>query len=849
MKKIIIPILLILAIQSYGQVKTLKCKGCGSGTDTTTTKIGVHKPILVLPDSSLAFDSLNLPRLALSLAASLDTASLRDSSLIPKSYLQARLNSLSPLPSLTSGSILFSNGTTVSQDNANYFWDNTNKKVVYGGVFRTNTQLVTNGGYNKALYFLEDMSGQSYLTQQTYYYNGGYIATSSVGVGLAAIRLNKGGFVVGVGGYSLFGNSGDNVTATGYSSGQSNTGNNSNFTGMYSGQNNTGGSVNVTGYQSARNNTGMVVNGNGENAFMNNTGSFVSGTGYQVGSNNTGDSSIAYGTYALINNNSARRIAIGENIYSNQIMVPTIVDTFASANISGTSIAITAHGFGTVGKKVNLQYNTLTGTAVSGLITGTIYQFTIVDANTLSLATITGAGSGTYSLTKDVDKRNSIILGNNITNTKANQTILGGEGNTEVRFNGALAIDSFQYKRIVIIGDSYSTITHWPAFLADSVPELARYNIVNYAISGQPTDLMVPGYASTAHVSAPKRGDDFWLFCYAGINDLWGLAPPTADSVYGNLKYLWSHARSDGYKVVAFTIIKSLLASTAGNTARIRLDSLILSDPSLYDYVIDVDKVFDPSVDFSVFADSTHLNAAGWKMFDGAIANTIRYKPYTLATSTPISATFPLSKSPHSFNTTTYNNLGLSGFTNGSMLFYNNGIAQDNSNFFYDNVNKRLGIGTRTPQRGLDISKAMGNGTVPFIGMQVNDATRNFNIMQGIISTAGYDIAGLWAGTYSPTVYNFALGFDNTGNNYFNAPSGSGIYFQIAGLTALTVNTNKSLTAASSITATQYKLSALNTAPSSSTDTGTLGEIRVTSSFIYICTATNVWVRAALATW
>lgn len=33
------------------------------------------------------------------------------------------------LPSLTSGSILFSNGTTITQDNANLFWDNTNKRL------------------------------------------------------------------------------------------------------------------------------------------------------------------------------------------------------------------------------------------------------------------------------------------------------------------------------------------------------------------------------------------------------------------------------------------------------------------------------------------------------------------------------------------------------------------------------------------------------------------------------------------------------------------------------------------------------------------------------------------------
>ncbi len=51
------------------------------------------------------------------------------------------------------------------------------------------------------------------------------------------------------------------------------------------------------------------------------------------------------------------------------------------------------------------------------------------------------------------------------------------------------------------------------------------------------------------------------------------------------------------------------------------------------------------------------------------------------------------------------------------------------------------------------------------------------------------------------------------------------------------------------ITGTKFKLSDLNTAPISATDTGTLGEIRVTSDYIYVCTATNVWKRSALSTW
>ena len=46
-----------------------------------------------------------------------------------------------------------------------------------------------------------------------------------------------------------------------------------------------------------------------------------------------------------------------------------------------------------------------------------------------------------------------------------------------------------------------------------------------------------------------------------------------------------------------------------------------------------------------------------------------------------------------------------------------------------------------------------------------------------------------------------------------------------------------------------FVVDALNTAPSSASDTGTLGEIRYTTDYIYICIATDTWKRSAIATW
>ena len=51
------------------------------------------------------------------------------------------------------------------------------------------------------------------------------------------------------------------------------------------------------------------------------------------------------------------------------------------------------------------------------------------------------------------------------------------------------------------------------------------------------------------------------------------------------------------------------------------------------------------------------------------------------------------------------------------------------------------------------------------------------------------------------------------------------------------------------VEAEEFKLTALNTAPSSASDTGTTGEIRWDANYMYVCTATNTWKRVAVATW
>ncbi|MEL1243522.1 hypothetical protein AAEO56_04550 [Flavobacterium sp. DGU11] len=84
-------------------------------------------------------------------------------------------------------------------------------------------------------------------------------------------------------------------------------------------------------------------------------------------------------------------------------------------------------------------------------------------------------------------------------------------------------------------------------------------------------------------------------------------------------------------------------------------------------------------------------------------------------------------------------------------------------------------------------------------------------------------------------------------NNAHTSSTGNIIEFNsnISGATATRAFVSKT----GQFQGTAFKLSALNTAPSSSADTGTTGEIRITATYIYVCVATNTWVRSALTNW
>jgi len=95
------------------------------------------------------------------------------------------------LPSLTAGSVLFSNGSTISQDNTNFFWDDTNNRLGLGTTSPLLKGHITSGDIG----IYNSLGGQIYLGDGNFE-NGSYF-NSAPGIGAvgSAPTSNLGFFV------------------------------------------------------------------------------------------------------------------------------------------------------------------------------------------------------------------------------------------------------------------------------------------------------------------------------------------------------------------------------------------------------------------------------------------------------------------------------------------------------------------------------------------------------------------------------------------------------------------------------------------------------------------------------
>lgn len=203
-----------------------------------------------------------------------------------------------------------------------------------------------------------------------------------------------------------------------------------------------------------------------------------------------------------------------------------------------------------------------------------------------------------------------------------------------------------------------------------------------------------------------------------------------------------------------------------------------------------------------------------------------------------------IGKGALSGNTSTDNNIAI-------------GYAALNSNQSSSN----LAIGTRSLVYNVNgnTNTAIGEESLQFNIDGSSNTAIGFHSLKNITSGSWNVALGLYAGKYTSKntdntssndsifLGSGAMPLDNGGSNELVI----GHFAVGAGNNSVTLGNNNitKTILKGAVSAKSYKLDALNTAPTSSTDTGNLGEIRVTTDYIYVCTATNTWVRSALTTW
>lgn len=150
----------------------------------------------------------------------------------------------------------------------------------------------------------------------------------------------------------------------------------------------------------------------------------------------------------------------------------------------------------------------------------------------------------------------------------------------------------------------------------------------NAAVSGATIENMQSRFLGTVAPLAPSGGTNAFDFVWCGSNDL--VEQLNNDSgVESLLSNYWSTARSHGFKVVAFTISDRLDFPNYLTIEGYRnsINQWIRENPQLYDYLVDVDKMY-PSVSTNYQSDGIHfttqcLYVIAKGVYYSLIANTV----------------------------------------------------------------------------------------------------------------------------------------------------------------------------------------------------------------------------------
>lgn len=208
------------------------------------------------------------------------------------------------------------------------------------------------------------------------------------------------------------------------------------------------------------------------------------------------------------------------------------------------------------------------------------------------------------------------------------------------------------------------------------------------------------------------------------------------------------------------------------------------------------------------------------------------------------------------------NTTGFSNSAFGLLSLYSNTTGNFNSSFGNESMRLNVSGGLNSAFGYYSLRNNVSGGGNTAIGTYALTGSlgnNNTGVGQDVFTSlnAGNDNLGLgWqAGRY---IIGGSIETTSLSNSIYigsdSKASANGVSNEIViGYSASGSGSNTATLGNSSITKTilggVLQKRTLDTAPASATATGTQGEIRVTSTHIYVCIATNTWVRSALTTW
>ena len=166
--------------------------------------------------------------------------------------------------------------------------------------------------------------------------------------------------------------------------------------------------------------------------------------------------------------------------------------------------------------------------------------------------------------------------------------------------------------QVVVHGDSlsaYNVNRQWAQRLVERLNVASPTTLINLAVNGNVAYTIATNYATEIHPYCPAiTGLRSSLYIWAGTNDIMG--GDTAAQIYANLKTIWAAGKADGFEVIASTITPRTDASGGQETIRGQLNTLILSDLSLFDRVMRPDLLFPDATDLTWYnGDGVHHTA------------------------------------------------------------------------------------------------------------------------------------------------------------------------------------------------------------------------------------------------